>query len=292
VHARPWPILLWVLLVSSTAAAQVRATGRQTRQGTVLVAGHPDEAPPVLYVAAPLSTLVSFEDLLEPRAALTPELRERVEVLPVGARSLVVIPVRDLKEGERLLLPVTGRTEAGAPLTLTLALVTRRDEVDLEARVSLASGPFRQGATGEEGGAGTVARMLLASHAPDTAPKLMLLTPGRTRTPAQAGGVQAWVESILRLDGRLFVTVAVEDQDRVSNPWQLVRARLEVGCRDARMGAEPSLPVLITSAASSKPRQQFHTFATQLPEGAGCLSLTLEEDGPRVLRFDALRLAP
>jgi len=285
VRPHSWTVVLWVLLVSMTAAA------RETRQGTVLVVGPLGGEPSVLYVAARLSTLVDFEGLMEPRVLLTPELRERVQVLPVGARSLVVIPVRDLGEEERLLLPVTGRTESGEPVTLTLALVTRRDEVDLEARVSFASGwPGRAGAT-EQGQLGTVAGMLLASHAPGAPPKLALRMPGRTRILAQAEGVRAWVESILRLDRRLFVTVAVEKVDPLSSPWRLVRVRLEAGCRDARKEGEPSLPVLITSAAS-EPRQQRHTFATVLPEGAGCLSLMLEEDGPRVLRFDVVGLEP
>ncbi len=75
---RPWSVLLWVLLLST----------------------------------ARVSTLVDFEGLLEPRVALTPELGERLAVLAVGARSLVVVPMRDLARGERVLLPVTGRMEA------------------------------------------------------------------------------------------------------------------------------------------------------------------------------------
>lgn len=281
----PWTVVLWALFLSMTASA------RETRQGTVLVARRSGGAPPVLYVAARLSTLATFEDLSEPRALLTPELLERVQVLPVGARSLVVLPVRDLAEGERVLLPVTGRTESGEPLTLTLALATRHDEVDLEARVTFGSGwPGRAEAT-EQGAQGTVGGMLLASHAPDTPPKLGLLIPGRTRTLTRADGVRAWVESVLRLDGRLFVTVAVEKVDPLSKPWRLSRVRLEAGCRDARREAEPSLPVLITSGAPG-PWQQLHTFATLLPEGAGCLALTLEEDGPRVLRFEVRGLVP
>lgn len=108
---------------------------------------------------------------------------------------------------------------------------------------------------------------------------------------ARADDVRAWVESILRMDGRLFLTVAVENMGRPFSPWRLARVRLEVGCRAARRGAEPSLPVLITSGAPG-PRQQLHTFATLLPEGAGCLALTLEEDGPRVLRFEVRGLEP
>ena len=289
-HPQPWTVVLWVLLVSMTVVTRARANVRETRQGTVLVADHPGGAPSVLYVAARLSTLVDFEGLVEPRVLLTPELRERVQVLPVGARSLVFVPVRDLAEGERLLLPVMGRTEAGEPLTLTLALVTRREEVDLEARVTFASGWPRGARAAEQGELGAVAGMLLTSHAPDPPPKLTLLVPGRTRALTRAEGVHAWVESVLRLDGRLFVTIAVEKVNPLSRSWRLVRVRMEAGCRDARRGAEPSLPVLITSGASG-PRQQFHTFATLLPEGAKCLSLMLEEDGPRVLRFDALGLA-
>jgi hypothetical protein len=268
------------------------ATGRERRQGTVLVAGHPGGEPPVLYVAARLSTLVDFEDLLEPRVLLTPELRERVGVVPMGARSLVVVPVRDLAEGERILLPVTGRTETGGLRTLTLALVTRRDEVDLQAQVSFVSRePWRPEVL-EEGRVGVVARMLLASHGRGTGPRLALVMPGESKTLMQAGDAQGWIESVLRMDRRhLFVTVAIEVTNHPSNPWRLARVRLEAGCWGVHTGAEMPLPVLITSAVSGS-REQHHTLVTWLPEGAGCLSLTLEEDGFRTLHLEDWRLPP
>ncbi|WP_375769406.1 DUF2381 family protein [Archangium gephyra] len=183
---RPWSVLLWVLLLSTAAAA------RQTRQGTVLVAGEPGGAPPVLYVAARLSTLVDFEGLLEPRVALTPELGERVGVLPVGARSLVVVPVRDLARGERVLLPVTGRTERSEPRTVTLALVTRKDEVDLQAQVSLMPRePQRAGDA--EGGT------LLSLIEPPL--RILLVQPGRGR---MAGSLAAWFPRLVVLVGVLL----------------------------------------------------------------------------------------
>jgi hypothetical protein len=247
---------------------------------------------PVLYVAARLSTLVDFEGLLEPRVVLTAELSERVGVVAVGARSLVVVPVRDLARGERVLLPVTGRTEAGEPRTVTLALVTRRDEVDLQAQVSFVPREPRGPEAAEAGGMGTVAGMLLASHEPGTGPRLALVMPGDSETLMQAVGVQGWIESVLRMDrGRLFVTVAIETTGRSSPPWRLTRIRLEAGCRGVRIGAETPLPVASTSAVPG-PREQRHTFATRLPEGAGCLSLTLEEDGPRTLHLEDWRLPP
>jgi hypothetical protein len=283
VRPRPWSVLLWVLLVST------EASGRETRRGTVLVAGDPGGEPPVLYVAARLSTLVDFEGLLEPRALLTPELSGRIGVVAVGARSLVVVPVRDLARGERVLLPVTGRTEAGAPRTVTLALVTREDEVDLQAQVSLAP---RELEAAEEGGVGTVAGMLLASHAPGTGPGLALVLPGKIGTIMQASDVRGWIESILRMDRRsLFITVAIETTGRFPPPWRLTRVRLEAGCQDGRTGAELALPVFRTSAVPGS-KEQRHTFATRLPEGAGCLSLTLEEDGPRTLHLRDWRLPP
>lgn len=282
---RPWSVLLWVLLLSTAAI------GRETRQGTVLVAGHPGAAPPVLYVAARLSTLVDFEGLLEPRVALTPELSERIGVVPVGARSLVVVPVRDLARGERVLLPVTGRTEAGASRTLTLALVTRTDEVDLQAQVFLVSREPRALEAAAEGGVGTVAGMLLASHEPG-APRLALVMPSEDETRMQAGEVRGWIESVLRMDrGRLFVTVAVRSRMLPRRPWRLGRARVEAGCWRDHPGSNVPLPVVITSAISG-PRKQAHTLAIWLPEGAACLSLTLEEDGPRTLHLRDWRFPP
>jgi hypothetical protein len=245
----------------------------------------------VLYVAARLSTLVDFEELLEPAALLTPELRERVGVVSVGPRSLVLVPLRDLAEGERLLVPVTGRTEAGEPRTLTLALVTRRDEVDLQARVSFASRELRP-AEDEDETVGAVAGMLLASHGPGAQPRLALVTPGERETLTQAGNAQGWIESVLQMDRRrLFVTVAVKTLSLSSKPWRLVRVRVEAGCWGARGEADVPLPVLIRSAVAEAPVQR-HTMSTWLPDEARCLSLTLEEDGARTLRFERVRLWP
>lgn len=287
-HARSWPVPLRVLFFCLLAASQAWATGRQTRQGTVLVAGQPGGAPPVLYVAARLSTLVDFEELLEPAALLTPELRARVGVVSVGPRSLVLVPLRDLAEGERLLVPVSGRTEAGEPRTLTLALVTRPDEVDLQARVSFGS---REMDAGTEA-VGAVAEMLLASHGPDARPGLVLVTPGESETLLKGRSVQGWIESVLQMDRRrLFVTVAIKTLSLSSNPWRLARVRAEAGCWGARGEADAALPVLIRSAVTG-PREQRHTLSTWLPDGAGCLSLSLEEEGARTLRFERVRLSP
>ncbi|AKI98950.1 uncharacterized protein DUF2381 [Archangium gephyra] len=283
---RPWSVLLWVLLLSTAAMA------REARQGTVLVAGHPGAAPPVLYVAARVSTLVDFEGLLEPRVALTPELGERLAVLPVGARSLVVVPVRDLARGERMLLPVTGRTEAGEPRAVTLALVTREDEVDVQVQVSLGTREPRVLEASAEGGVGTVAGMLLASHEPGASPGLSLVMPAEGLMRTQAGEVEGRLESVLQMDrGRLFVTVTVRFTTRPLRPWRLGRARVEAGCWKERARADVALPVVVTSAISG-PRVQRHTLAIRLPEGAGCLSLTLEEDGPRTLHLQDWRLPP
>ncbi|HYO64590.1 MAG TPA: hypothetical protein VEU33_00800, partial [Archangium sp.] len=91
--------------------------------------------------------------------------------------------------------------------------------------------------------------------------------------------------------GYLFVTVAVSFKTRPVRPWRLGRARVEAGCRKDGMGANVSLPVVITSAISMMGVQR-HTLATRLPEGAGCLSLTLEEDGPRTLHLQDWRFPP
>lgn len=289
-HPLSWPVPLWALLVSLLAAAQARATGREARQGTVLVAGQPVGAPSVLYVAARFSTLVDFEDLLEPRALLTPELIERLGVVPVGPRSLAIVPLRDLAEGERLLVQVTGRTGTGESRTLTLALVTRRDEVDQQVRVILVSREPPQ--TDTENEVAAVARMLLASHEPGNPPSLALITPSESETRVQADDVQGWIEFILQMNRRrLFITVTAKATTRSSLPWRLARVRVEAGCRGVRAGTEVPLPVLITSAVPVSQVQR-HTIATRLPEGVRCLSLTMEEDGPRTLHFQDVRLLP
>ncbi len=276
---RPWTVLLWALLASVTAMA------REPRQGTVLVAGRPGEPPAVLYVAAGIASLVRFEGLVEPRVHLTAEERERLQVAPLGERSLAVAPVKDLEEGERVALTVTGRAESGGPLTLPLVLVTRRDEVDAEAWVRLSPVPTRAAEATEEGAVGALAGMLLASHVPEGRPSLALAIPERTPPSGeQATGLHARVDSVLRVDRHLFVTVAIGSRQLTSRPWRLVRVRLEAGCAGARVGAARALPVLMTHRAVGE-QWWFHTFATRLPEGVECLEVTLEEDGPRTLRF-------
>ncbi|HEX5752590.1 MAG TPA: DUF2381 family protein [Archangium sp.] len=280
---RTWTALLWLLLVTTLAAQPARATGPESRRGTVLVAGRP-EAPPVLYVDSGTVTRVRFVDLVEPRALPGPEWQGHVEVAPFGERSLVLSPVKNLLEGQRLLLPVTGRTEAGEPVSLTLALVTRKEVVDAEAWVARAHVLAEPVADGNEVDA--VARELLASHVPGGgSPRLSLRVPDMKTATVPASGFRAWVESSLQLEGYLFVTVTLQADRRHSRPWRLVRVRLEAGCPRGE-----GLPVRITSGSSG--RYQFHTFTTPMPEGAGCVGLTLEEDGPRTLRVKELKVNP
>jgi hypothetical protein len=278
VYARCWMVRLWMLLVCLTAGTRAGAAGRESRWGTVLVVGGPEEAPPVVYVAGRTSTLVDFEELREPRAVLSPELRGRVEVVPFGERGLGVLLRGELAEGERLPLTVTGRTEDGREVTLTLALGTRRDMVDAEVRV-----PRREERR-------EVTRTLLESHAAEEGrPRLGLMTGGQgERTDAHADDVRASVESVLLLERRLFLTVVVRPFGLGSRPWRLVRVRLEPRCReDSRTDVE-ALSVVVASARRGN--SQLHLFSAVLPEGVECVSLTLEEDGPRTLHFEDVRL--
>jgi len=290
VRPRSWLILFWALIVF-TAATRAHASTRELRRGTLLVEGGP-EAPALLYVAAGTVTRVRFMDFLEPHARPGSELQGRVEVAQLGEGSLVVSPVKDLAQGERLLLPVTGRTKAGEPLTLTLALVTREDTVDAEAWVSRARRqPLRTDAANTDE-AGAIARGLLVSHEPGTVrPRLALALPDSEQVTTYAGRIRASAGSVLRMDGLLFVTVLIQAM-RDPKPWRLIRARLEAGCHQdsgKQIGGE-SLPTRVTSGESG--HYQFHTFAIPLPERTGCLSLTLEEDGPRTLRLEKLKVSP
>ncbi len=287
---RSWLILFWALIVF-TAATRAHASTRELRRGTLLVEGGP-EAPALLYVAAGTVTRVRFVDFLEPHARPGSELQGRVEVAPLGEGSLVVSPVKDLAQGERLLLPVTGRTKAGEPLTLTLALVTREDTVDAEAWVSRARmQPLRTDAANTDE-AGAIARGLLVSHEPGTVrPRLALALPDSEQVTTYAKRIRASAGSVLRMDGLLFVTVLIQAMSD-PKPWRLIRARLEAGCHQdsgKQIGGE-SLPTRVTSGESGQ--YQFHTFAIPRPERTGCLSLTLEEDGPRTLRLEKLKVSP
>lgn len=288
---RPWIILLWALIVFTTAT-RAHASTRESRRGTLLVEGGM-EAPPLLYVAAGTVTRVRFVDLLEPHARPGPEFQGRVEVATLGEGSLVVSPVKDLVQGERLLLPVTGHTEAGESLTLTLALVTREDMVDAEVWVSRARMlPLRAADAADTDEASEIARGLLVSHEPGTLrPRLSLALPDSEQVTTYAKRIRASAGSVLRMDGLLFVTVLIQAR-REPMPWRLIRARLEAGCRQnsRKTIGDESLPTRVTSGQSGQ--YQFHTFAVPLPEGTGCLSLTLEEDGPRTLLLENLKVSP
>ncbi|HEX5753208.1 MAG TPA: DUF2381 family protein [Archangium sp.] len=289
-HPRSWLILFWALIVFTTAT-RAHASTRELRRGTLLIEGGP-EAPALLYVAAGTVTRVRFVDFLEPHARPGAELQGRVEVAPLGEGSLVISPVKDLAQGERLLLPVTGRTKTGEPLTLTLALVNREDTVDAEAWVSRARmQPLRTDAANTDE-SGAIARGLLVSHEPGTVrPRLALALPDSEQVTTYAKGIRASAGSILQMDGRLFVTVLIRAW-RVPTPWRLIRARLEAGCRrdSGKRPGDESLPTRVTSGESGQ--YQFHTFTVPLPEGTGCLSLTLEEDGHRTLRLKELKVSP
>lgn len=288
-HPRSCILLLWAVTLSTTAT-RAHAAERESRRGTLLVAGQ-QETSPLLYVATGTVTRVRFVDLQEPHALPGPELQGRVEVAPLGEDSLVVSPVRNLAQGERLLLPVTGRTKAGESLTLTLALVTREDAVDAEAWVSQARMPLPRSDAADANEAGAVARKLLASHGPGAIrPKLALELPDRERATPYVQGTRASASSILQVDGLLFVTVLIEADWPNAPPWRLIRARLETGCHQEPSTRAGSRPLHITSSVSGQ--DQFHTLTASLPEGVGCLSLILEEDGSRTLRLDGLRVSP
>jgi hypothetical protein len=245
----------------------------------------------VLYVAAGTVTRARFVDLQEPHALPGPELKGRVEVAPLGEGSLVLALVRDLAQGERLLLPVTGRTKAGESLTVTLALVTREDTVDAEVWVSQARMLPLGGDAADVDEVGAVARRLLASHGPGgTRPRLALDLPGREQATSYVDEIRASTGSVVQIDGLLFVTVLIHADWPNATPWRLIRARLEVRCRQAPPAGAESRPLRITSRVSG--RDQFHTLTASRPEGVGCLSLILEEDGPRTLRLDGLGVSP
>jgi len=289
VHPRSCILLLWAVILSTTAT-RAHAAERESRRGTLLVAGRP-ELPPVLYVATGTVTRVRFVDLQEPHALPGPELQGRIEVAPLGEDSLVVSPVRDLAKGERLLLSVTGRTAAGESLTLTLALVTREDAVDTEAWVSQVRTMPSRADVADADDAGAVASKVLASHGPGaTRPRLALDLPDREQAASYVGGVQGSASSLLQMDGLLFVTVHIHADWPNETPWRLIRARLEAGCRQGTSAEAESRPLHITSSVSG--RDQFHTLTASLPERVGCLSLILEEDGPRTLRLAELKVSP
>ena len=214
-------------------------------------------------MATGVATLVQLEAPLKRGALKLPEGTEHIHYGPMGEDALVILPTRNLSDGERVLLTVDA--EPGAE-PLRFVLVTRRGVADVQVRVVPAS------SAPDEDGAERMARSLL--EAPDARPRLVL---PRELVDLDPRGSLGQVESVLWLGRRFFAPLSVRSRKEGASPWRLVQARMRATLAD---GVLLEWPARLFSGETGTIRQR-HILTGLLPEGASRLELALDaEDSP------------
>jgi hypothetical protein len=262
---RPVPctaLLLLLALLPPPASAQEPPITTALRPRTLFWA--PGAAPVELHIAAGSATVVHLEAFpqahpLEPSKSLP-----GVRLLPADESSFVLLPSSDFAPGEQARLTV----KLGPPpaLELPLLLVSREEAVDSQVRIVQLRPP-----SPEEQSVVALAQALNA-----TSQEQGNLT---VKGPLLCGAkVWVQVESILRLDSRVFValvTYSRESTGRPAVPWKMEQARLRVLLEG---GVPVELPLLLVSSPPMR-GQQRHTLVAPLPARAVQLSLSVEGEG-------------
>lgn len=87
--------------------AMAREPGTKTEIRTLLMSDHPDQATPHIYVSGQVSTVLRFEQECDPANTKLQGWEGRFERPLVGSKKVVLEPLRDLGEDERIPLLVT-----------------------------------------------------------------------------------------------------------------------------------------------------------------------------------------
>ncbi|ATB27452.1 DUF2381 family protein [Melittangium boletus] len=258
-------LLLLAPLLSASALAQARPGEANLQRRVLVTASRSEDTSPLeLHVRAHAATRILFEPPLRPGSVKLETQEERLQFLPSDDGALVVIPLREPSEGERMTFTV--ETEPGAA-PLRFELVFPRDTMDLWVRVVHA-----KNGTSEEDAAVAIARQLLSApgaQATLAVPQKM----GELETPRSRGEV----ESLLWMGPRFFITLTVRNRKTSVPPWRLVQARMRTTLPD---GVILEWPAQFYSRAPNGFRQR-HVVTSQMPEGAHQLELALDsEDAP------------
>jgi len=257
-------LLLLAPLLSASALAEARPGEADLQRRVLVTASRPEDISPLeLHVRAHVATRVLFEPPLRPGSVKLETQEEHLQFLPTDDGALVVIPLREPSEGERMTFTV--ETEPGAA-PLRFELVFPRDTLDLWVRV------VRAKETPEEDAAVAIARQLLSApgaQATLAVPQSM----GELETTRSRGEV----ESLLRMGPRFFITLTVRNRKKGMPPWRLVQARMRTTLPD---GVILEWPAQLYSRAPNSIHQR-HIVTSQLPEGAHRLELALDSaDSP------------
>ncbi|XXF77146.1 DUF2381 family protein [Myxococcaceae bacterium GXIMD 01537] len=136
---QPLRLALALALVWGAAARAEAASGERTRrERTVLVSGASDEPPPEVHVAWDTPTLLLFPAPIQKETLTFDETRLRV--LDAGERSLIVQPVEDFREGERIEIGVVF-ADGRMPARADFVLVTDPSKVDIRVDVQRSALP-------------------------------------------------------------------------------------------------------------------------------------------------------
>lgn len=258
---RPGPWLL-LLLLSLPASALAQPGAPSLRRRTLVAPSRPSAVPPLPVLLSP--GVATFLQLDASLASATPRLpvdEARIQLLPAGGGSWVLVPSPDLPEGARV--PLTVDSAPGAE-PLRFSLVSQRDAVDVQVRVVLAA------PSSEEDSAELLAQHLLDSP---EARVTHLVPQKQERRPVHS---RVELRSVLWMGRRFFATVLVRRQKSAPR-WHLVQVRLRVTLAD---GSLQEWPARLLSGAPGDWRQR-HVFTGLLPEGASRPELALDgEDAP------------
>jgi hypothetical protein len=216
---------------------------------------------PELRVAGDAATRVDFDEPLG--AVELPGAEGRVHLARVDEDTLVLVPNAPLAEGERLTLTVTLRS--GPPLRFTL--LSREGEVDTSVRV--VRHPPRP--EDEEAALATTRHLL---DMPGGQP--VLATPqdvGKRVAPH----TRARAESLLRVGPRLFVTLALRNEQPGLPLWRPSQTRLRATLAGGDT-VEWGVPFFSNAEERGRSLRQPLVLTALLPEGAVRLEVPLDSE--------------
>jgi Protein of unknown function (DUF2381) len=255
----PCSALLLLTLLALPAAAQEPPLARVLHQRTLFWA--PASAPLELHVAPGSATLLRLEGFPLPHPLELAEGPPTVRLLPAEEDGFLVTVSRDFAPGERARVTV----KLGPPpaLEVPLLLVSREDRVDGEVRLVRLQAP-----TPDSLGVEVLARVLRA--APQGQVRLEVQGPEH-----QGAKVRLHVESVLRMDSRVFVTLKTWAAGRGLASWRPEKVRLQAVLED---GARVELPLLVLPGPV-KGHRPHHTLVAPFPERTLRLLLAVEDEG-------------
>jgi uncharacterized protein (TIGR02268 family) len=251
--------VLLALLVASTVAAAHPHRRLEPASRALYLSKEPDRKVPEVYVAGGVVTTLRFPVPCDPSRTKLLGWESRFEPLLVGGRSVVIVPLKDLKPEDRYLLVVTLADGSEWPFTLTTGRASTDGQVNVYPLVdSLEAVRSRLKETAEENRALTEEnrRWREEENSVDHA-LASLLTNGEVSMTPFVEADKWWVHQH-RLDVEILLFVSKRKEPKrkaavvfkVTNkdptrPWELQEARLSA------VTSKGSLPFALRAAPRS-----------------------------------------